>query len=139
MAIDDHSRVAFSAIYADEKKASAVAHLKAAVAYYRRLGVTVARVMTDNGGCYKSHAFRDACAALGIKHIRTRPYTPQTNGKAERFIKTALNEWAYATAYETSQAKKSRSDTLATSLQLASAPYGDKQVNTNQQTRFDQE
>ncbi|MGI9421826.1 MAG: IS481 family transposase, partial [Hyphomicrobiaceae bacterium] len=106
VAIDDHSRVAFSEIYPDEKKASAVAHLKAAVDYYRRLGVHVTRVMTDNGGCYKSHAFRDACAALSIKHIRTKPYTPQTNGKAERFIKTALNEWAYATAYNTSEERK---------------------------------
>ena len=106
VAIDDHSRVAFSDIYPDEKKTSAVAHLKAAVDYYRRLGVTVTRVMTDNGGCYKSHAFRDACAAMGIKHIRTKPYTPQTNGKAERFIKTALNEWAYAIAYNNSEDRK---------------------------------
>jgi len=106
VAIDDHSRVAFSEIYPDERKTSAVAHLKAAVDYYKRLGVTVSRVMTDNGGCYKSHAFRDACAALGIKHIRTKPYTPQTNGKAERFIKTALNEWAYAMAYNTSDERK---------------------------------
>jgi transposase InsO family protein len=108
VAIDDHSRVAFSQIHPDEKKASAVAHLKAAVAYYRRLGVTVTRVMTDNGGCYKSYAFRDACAALGIRHIRTKPYTPQTNGKAERFIKTALNEWAYATAFNTSEERKAQ-------------------------------
>lgn len=106
VAVDDHSRVAFSEIYPDEKKTSAVAHLKAAVEYYRRLGVTVTRVMTDNGGCYKSHAFRDACAALNIKHIRTKPYTPQTNGKAERFIKTAIHEWAYASAFETSDERK---------------------------------
>ena len=58
--------------------------------------------MTDNGSCYRSFAFRDACKALGIRHIRTRPYTPKTNGKAERFIQTALNEWAYARAYDTS-------------------------------------
>ncbi len=67
-----------------------------------RHGVRVERVMTDNGSCYKSFAFRDACKALGLKHIRTKPYTPKTNGKAERFIKTALNEWAYARAYQTS-------------------------------------
>ena len=59
--------------------------------------------MTDNGSCYRSFAFRDACKTLGLKHIRTRPYTPKTNGKAERFIQTSLREWAYARAYETSQ------------------------------------
>ncbi len=100
--IDDHSRVAFSQIHPDETKESAVPHLKAAVAYYASLGVTVSRVMTDNGACYKSHAFRDACAALGLKHIRTKPYTPKTNGKAERFIQTSLREWAYAQTYDSS-------------------------------------
>ena len=100
--IDDHSRVAFSEIKPDEKADSAVPFLKAAVAYYRSLGVIVTRVMTDNGSCYKAFAFRDACRDLGIKHIRTKPYTPKTNGKAERFIQTALREWAYAQAYPTS-------------------------------------
>ncbi len=102
VAIDDASRLAFSQILPDEKKQSAVAFLRAAVAYYASLGVTVARVMTDNGACYKAHAFRDACRDLGLRHIRTRPYTPKTNGKAERFIQTALREWAYARAYPTS-------------------------------------
>ena len=100
--IDDHSRVAFSQIHPDETAQSAVPHLKAAVAYYASLGVTVRRVMTDNGACYTSHAFRDACAELGLKHIRTRPYTPKTNGKAERFIQTSLREWAYAQLYDSS-------------------------------------
>ena len=100
--IDDHSRIAFSEIRPDEKAGSAVPFLKAAVAYYKSLGVTVTRVMTDNGSCYKAFAFRDACRDLGIKHIRTKPYTPKTNGKAERFIQTALREWAYAQAYPTS-------------------------------------
>jgi transposase InsO family protein len=100
--IDDHSRVAFSQILPDEKAESAVPFLKAAVAYYKSLGVTVTRVMTDNGSCYKAFDFRDACRDLGIKHIRTKPYTPKTNGKAERFIQTALREWAYAQAYPTS-------------------------------------
>jgi transposase InsO family protein len=100
--IDDHSRVAFSQIHPDETQHSAVSHLKAAVAYYASLGVTVSRVMTDNGACYKSHAFRDACAELGLKHIRTKPYTPRTNGKAERFIQTSLREWAYAQLYNSS-------------------------------------
>ena len=97
--IDDASRIAFAQVLPDEKKESAVAFLKAAVAYYQSLGVTIARVMTDNGSCYKAVAFRDACRDLGLRHIRTRPYTPKTNGKAERFIQTALREWAYAKAY----------------------------------------
>ena len=100
--IDDASRLAFSQILPDEKKESAVAFLRAAVAYYQSLGVTLARVMTDNGSCYRSKAFRNACRDLGLGHIRTRPYTPKTNGKAERFIQTALREWAYAQAYPNS-------------------------------------
>ena len=100
--IDDASRVAFVQVMPDQKKASAVAFLKAAVAYYASLGVRVARVMTDNGSCYKAFDFRGACRDLGLKHIRTKPYTPKTNGKAERFIQTALREWAYAQAYPTS-------------------------------------
>ena len=74
----------FAEIMANEKKASAVAFLQAAVAWYKRFGITVERVMTDNGSCYKSFAWRDACKRLGLKHIRTKPYTPKTNGKAER-------------------------------------------------------
>jgi transposase InsO family protein len=106
--IDDASRIACSQVFPNEKKESAVAALKAAVAYYETLGVTVARVMTDNGACYKSYAFRDACAALGLRHIRTKPYTPKTNGKAERFIQTALREWAYAQAYPTSDRRTAK-------------------------------
>jgi transposase InsO family protein len=102
VAIDDASRLAFTQILPDEKKESAVAFLRAAVAYYQSLGVTLARVMTDNGSCYRSKAFRKACRDLGLRHIRTRPYTPRTNGKAERFIQTALREWAYAQAYPNS-------------------------------------
>lgn len=101
VAIDDASRIAFAQIMPDQTAASAAAFLKAALAYYASLGVTVSRVMTDNGPCYYAKAFARACRALGLKHIRTRPYRPQTNGKAERFIKTALNEWAYARAYPT--------------------------------------
>jgi transposase InsO family protein len=101
--IDDASRIAFSKVMKSERKRCAVAFLKAAIAYYASLGVTVERVMTDNGPCYKSFAFRRACKRLGLKHIRTKPYTPKTNGKAERFIQTSLREWAYARAYHTSQ------------------------------------
>ena len=101
--IDDASRIAFSTVMRNERKGCAVTFLKAAVAYYASLGVTVERVMTDNGSCYKSFAFRKACKRLGLRHIRTKPYTPKTNGKAERFIQTALREWAYARAYDTSR------------------------------------
>ncbi len=106
VAIDDHSRIAYSDIFPNERKGSAVAHLKTAVACYRSLGITVTRVMTDNGSCYKSHLFRDTCKALNIKHLRTKPYTPQTNGKAERFIQTTIREWAYANEYQTSDERK---------------------------------
>ena len=101
--IDDASRIAFSQVMKNEKKGCAVTFLKAAVAYYASLGVTVERVMTDNGACYKSLAFQKACKRLGLRHIRTKPYTPKTNGKAERFIQTSLREWAYAQAYNTSK------------------------------------
>ena len=100
--IDDTSRVAFSQVMKDEKKESAVAFLKAAVAYYASLGVKIERVMTDNGSCYRSKAFARTCKTLGLKPIRTKPYTPRTNGKAERFIQTSLREWAYGRAYNTS-------------------------------------
>jgi transposase InsO family protein len=100
--IDDASRLAFSQILPDEKKETAVAFLLAAVAYYASLGVTVTQVMTDNGSAYRSHAFAKTCARLGLRHIFTKPYTPKTNGKAERFIQTALREWAYAKSYPTS-------------------------------------
>ena len=106
VAIDDHSRVATAAIFPDERKNSAVAFLRSAAAYYKSFGVTVDRVMTDNGSCYRSFAFANACKRLRIKHIRTKPYTPQTNGKAERFIQTALREWAYATAFHHSDQRR---------------------------------
>ena len=102
VSIDDASRIAFTQIKPDEKAVSAIGFLKAAVAYYKSLGVRIDRVMTDNGSCYKSHAFAKACKRLRLKHIRTKPYTPKTNGKAERFIQTALREWAYAVAYTSS-------------------------------------
>jgi len=104
--VDDASRIAFTDIYPDEKKESAIAFLEAAVKYYARLGITLKRVMTDNGACYKSYAFADTCKRLDLKHIRTKPYTPRTNGKAERFIQTAIREWAYARAYQTSEMRK---------------------------------
>lgn len=105
VAIDDASRLAFTAMMPDEKKESAVAFLEAAIAWFKAHGVTAQRVMTDNGSAYRSTAFAKALAAHGLKHKRTRPYTPKTNGKAERFIQTSIREWAYATAFQSSAAR----------------------------------
>ena len=102
IAIDDHSRIAFSAIYPDETRASVLHFLDQALAYYARLGIHFRAVLTDNGVSYRSYAFANRCRELGLKHRRTRPYTPRTNGKAERFIQTALREWAYARTYQNS-------------------------------------
>lgn len=99
VAVDDRSRIAYTELHPDEARGSTIAHLQAAVAYYRCLGITVRRVLTDNGACYRSREFARACAELGLKHRFTRAYRPRTNGKAERFIQTALREWAYAFHY----------------------------------------
>ncbi len=103
VAIDDHSRAGFVQMHSDERKGSAVEFLKAAVAHYAALGVRIERLITDNGSAYRSQAFNKTCQALGIKHTYTRPYRPQTNGKAERFIQTCLREWAYGRIWATSQ------------------------------------
>jgi transposase InsO family protein len=100
VAIDDHSRVAFGTIEPDERGLTACRALLKTLRHYRKLGVRFTRVMTDNGSCYKSRTFRRLLRRLGLRHVRTRPYTPRTNGKAERFIQTALREWAYARSYE---------------------------------------
>jgi len=102
VAIDDHARLAFTAMHPDEKKAQAVLFLRNAVAYYARMGVCVQRLLTDNGSAFRSREFRQACLELGIKHSFTKPYRPQTNGKAERFIQSALREWAYGWTYQNS-------------------------------------
>ncbi|MFF3460801.1 IS481 family transposase, partial [Streptomyces sp. NPDC002730] len=98
-AVDDHSRLAYSEIHADEKKETATAFWGRAQAFFTTCGITVERILTDNGACYKSHAWRDALTAAGITHKRTRPYRPQTNGKVERLNRTLLDEWAYAKPY----------------------------------------
>jgi transposase InsO family protein len=97
--IDDHSRVAYIEICTDEKAITAIGVLERAVAWFADRGVTVERVLSDNGSAYKSHAWRDACAGLGIRHKRTRPYRPQTNGKIERLHRTLAEGWAYARFY----------------------------------------
>jgi transposase InsO family protein len=107
VAIDDHSRAGFVQVLGDEKKASAVDFLKAAVAHYAALGGRIQCVLTDNGSAYRSKLFARACQALGIKHSFTRPYRPQTNGQAERFIQTCLREWAYARNYANSTERTS--------------------------------
>ena len=97
--VDDHSRVAYAEICADETAATAIAVLQRAVAWFAERGVIVERVLSDNGSCYKAHAWRNACAALNIKPKKTRPYRPQTNGKIERFHRTLADGWAYARFY----------------------------------------
>ncbi|PNE39639.1 MULTISPECIES: IS481 family transposase [Streptomyces] len=105
-AVDDHSRLAYSKIHTDEKKETATAFWTRAQAFFTTCGITVERVLTDNGACYKSHTWRDALAAAGITHKRTRPYRPQTNGKVERLNRTLLEEWAYARPYRSEQERR---------------------------------
>jgi len=104
--IDDHSRLAFAALLPDETQHSAIAFLEASLAFFRRLGVRAQRIMTDNGSCYQAHAFAQICRRHRLAHLRTRPYRPKTNGKAERFIQTLCREWAYARAYRHSDERQ---------------------------------
>ena len=106
MAVDDCSRLAVGEILPDERQGTAVGFLQRTVRGLRRLGVRVAAVMTDNGSCYRSRRFAAACRRLAVRHLRTRRYTPRTNGKVERFIKTALFEWAYARLYRHSDERR---------------------------------
>ena len=103
VAIDDASRLAYTEILPSLGKEDATGFLGRALAWYSRLGVKVQRVMTDNGSAYRSKLFAQALSEAGARHVRTRPYTPRTNGKAERFIQTSLREWAYAQPYASSQ------------------------------------
>jgi transposase InsO family protein len=105
IAIDDHSRAAFTQMLPDQKAETTIGFLRDATAFFAERNVAVRALLTDNGSSYRSHKFRDACAAMQIKHRRTRPYTPRTNGKAERFIQTALKEWAYAEHWCSSEAR----------------------------------
>jgi transposase InsO family protein len=102
VAVDDHARIGFTQMHPDERQDSAIAFLQASIAYFAKLGVTVRRVLTDNGSAFRSRAFAAACHQLAIEHSYTRPYRPQTNGKAERFIQSALREWAYGIPYHRS-------------------------------------
>jgi len=108
--VDDYSRLAYAEVLPDEKASTAVGFLRRAVAFYQRRGITVERVLTDNGSAYMSAVHALACRALGIRHTRTRPYRPQTNGKAERFIRTLLAGWAYGIIYRSSQERAAALD-----------------------------
>jgi transposase InsO family protein len=105
--VDDATRVAYAEVLPDEREGSATGFVQRAIAWFRERDVHVERVMTDNGSCYRAKRFRRALAAADIRHVYTRPYRPQTNGKAERFIQTAKREWAYARAYRTSAVRTS--------------------------------
>jgi transposase InsO family protein len=102
VAVDDHARIGFTQMKPDERQTSAVAFLRACAAYFASLGVTIHRVLTDNGPAFRSKRFAAACRKLKLKHLFTRAYRPQTNGKAERFIQSALREWAYGIPYQQS-------------------------------------
>ena len=109
VAVDDASRLSYAAVMPDERQETAERFLREALAFFRRHGIYhVHRVLTDNGSCYRSRHFQRVCRGLGIRQGFTRPYSPQTNGKAERFIQTALNEWAYAAEYRSSEQRRQR-------------------------------
>jgi transposase InsO family protein len=110
IAIDDCTRLAYAEVLTDETGATAVGFLRRALAFYQRHGITVERVMTDNGGAYRSTVHALACTLLGLRHLRTRAYRPQTNGKAERFIRTMLGGWAYGAIYGTSRERTAALD-----------------------------
>jgi hypothetical protein len=105
-AVDDHSRLAYCEIHDNENRETATAFWIRAHAWFADHGITVQRVLTDNGGCYRSHLWADTLADLDVKHLRTRPYRPQTNGKVERFNRTMLNEWAYQRLFTSEQARR---------------------------------
>jgi transposase InsO family protein len=113
VAVDDYSRLAYAEVLDDERASSAIAFLRRAIAFFGRHGITVRRVMTDNGSAYRAHQHRLACQQLALKHTFTRPYRPRTNGKAERFIQTLINDWAYGRLYANST---ERTATLSTWL-----------------------
>jgi transposase InsO family protein len=110
VAIDDCTRLAYAEVLTDEKAATAIGFLRRALAFFERYGIKVERVLTDNGSAYRSTVHAIACRALGLRHLRTRPYRPQSNGKAERFIRTLLGGWAYGAIYRTSAERTSALD-----------------------------
>lgn len=111
IAIDDHSRMAFTRMLPDQKAQTTIGFLRQAVSFFAARNVPVRALLTDNGSAYRSHAFRAHCQQMQLKHRRTRPYTPRTNGKAERFIQTALREWAYAQHWDSSEQRDAQLQT----------------------------
>jgi len=110
VAIDDATRLAYVEVLSDEKAMTAIGFLKRALSFFARYGIQVERVLSDNGSCYRAKLHAIACRTLGIRHIFTRPYRPQTNGKAERFIRTMLGGWAYGAIYRNSQERTTALD-----------------------------
>jgi transposase InsO family protein len=135
LAIDDHSRLAYSQILPDEKRGSCLRFLFNALRFFRRHGVSVERVMTDNGSAFKSRSYAKALRLLKITHKRTRPYTPKTNGKAERFVQTSLREWAYAKAYETSDQRRRELGAFLFRYNWRKAAHEPKSQTTHQPPR----
>ena len=132
--IDDHSRVAYAEICSDERAITAIGVLHRALAWFAERGVTVERVLSDNGSAYRSYAWRDACADLGITHKRTRPYRPQTNGKLERFHRTLADGWAYARLLRLRAPTPSRPAALAALLQSPPCPLRHRRQATSHPT-----
>jgi transposase InsO family protein len=110
IAVDDYSRLAYAEVLTDEKATTAAGFLDRAVCFFGRHGIRVERVLTDNGSAYRAAVHAIACRRLGLKHLRTRPYRPQTNGKAERFIRTLLAGWAYGAVYGSSHERTTALD-----------------------------
>jgi len=108
IAVDDYSRLAYAEVLPDEKAKTAAGFLRRAVAFYRRYGIRVEAIISDNGSCYRAHTHALTCRRLKLRHLRTRPYRPQTNGKAERFIRTMLAGWAYGAIYRSSHETRRR-------------------------------
>ena len=110
IAIDDATRLAYVEVLSDERAPTAIAFFKRALSFFARYGIAVERVLSDNGSCYRSKLHAVCCRMLGVRHLRTRPYRPQTNGKAERFIRTMLGGWAYGAIYRTSSERTNALD-----------------------------
>ena len=131
VAIDDASRLAYAEVLPNERSSSSVAFLRRSVAWFQSQGVRVQSVMSDNGSCYVSHSFRDVCQTLKLRHLRTQPYRPSTNGKAERFIQTLLRGWAYHRPYPTSNPAHSAAPQIPLLLQSQETPCFTQQTNSS--------
>ena len=123
VAVDDHTRLAYAEVLLSDRRADALAFLERALRWFAAQRITVEEVMTDNGSAYRSRAWRVRCEQLGLRHLRTRPYTPRTNGKAERFIQTLLRSWAYGCAYPSSAHRSRAPRRLAQVVQQTPSPW----------------